>query len=117
MNPDDGAIVAKSYNDANAGDYAEACLHRVRARRVALCRILVAVLSAAAKSGSPLQSMLSMVLYALGYTAILFFAALSAEIAVTSRRLLEYGATITGVAAAALVLVGLGMAWFGLRLL
>ncbi|GAC1427777.1 MAG: hypothetical protein NVSMB5_22580 [Candidatus Velthaea sp.] len=79
--------------------------------------ILIAVLSAAAKTGSPLQSALSMVVYALGYTAILFLASVFAGIAVTSRRLLAYGGTITRVAAVALVLAGLGTAWYGLRLL
>ncbi|GAC1408160.1 MAG: hypothetical protein NVSMB64_16000 [Candidatus Velthaea sp.] len=79
--------------------------------------ILIAVLSAAAKSGSLAESTATMVTYALGYTAILFVASLSAGIAVTSRRLLTYGETITRVAAAVLVLVGLGTAWYGVRLL
>jgi len=79
--------------------------------------ILIAVLSAAAKGGSLFQSTVSMVLYALGYTAILFVASLSAGVAVTSRRLLTHGESITRVAAAVLVVVGLATVWYGLRLL
>lgn len=79
--------------------------------------ILVAVLGAAAKSGSLVESTATMVVYALGYTAILFVASLSAGIAVTSRRLLTFGDTITRVAATVLVLVGVGTTWYGFRLL
>jgi len=79
--------------------------------------ILIAVLSAAAKSGSLVESTTSMIAYALGYTAILFVASLSAGIAVTSRRLLVYGDTITRVAAFILVFLGLGTLWYGVRLL
>ncbi len=48
--------------------------------------------------------------FAQGSFVELFLTSLLTKIAVTSRRLLEYGETITRVAAAVLVLVGLGAA-------
>jgi cytochrome c-type biogenesis protein len=79
--------------------------------------ILIAVLGAAAKDGTPLRSAAAMVVYAVGYTAILFTASLFAGIAMTSRRLLAYGTTITRLASVGLVLVGLATIWYGFRLL
>jgi len=79
--------------------------------------ILIAVLGAAAKDGTPLQSAAAMVVYALGYTAILFAASVFAGIAMTSSCLLAYGATITRLASAGLVLIGVATVWYGLRLL
>ncbi|GAC1660132.1 MAG: cytochrome c biogenesis CcdA family protein [Candidatus Elarobacter sp.] len=78
--------------------------------------VLIAVLGAAAKDGSPLRSGFAMGAYALGYTAILFAASLFTGIAMSSRRLLEHGTTITRFAAAGLVLVGLGTVWYGMHL-
>ena len=76
--------------------------------------VLVAVLAAAAKSGSPVESVGTMVVYALGYTAVLFIASLSAGFAVASRGLLRYGETISRVAAAALLLAGIGTVVYGI---
>lgn len=76
--------------------------------------VLIAVLAAAAKTGSPLQSALAMTVYAIGYTALLFLASVSAGIAAASRRLLNYSSTIQRLAAAALVVVGAFTLWYGL---
>lgn len=76
--------------------------------------VLVAVLAAAAKSGSPIESIAAMVVYAIGYTAVLFVASFSAAAAAASRRLLRYGDLITRVAAAALVIAGIGTIVYGI---
>jgi cytochrome c-type biogenesis protein len=76
--------------------------------------VLVVVLAAAAKGGSPLESVTTMVVYAIGYTAVLFVASLSAGAAAASRGLLRYGETISRVAAAALVLTGIGTVLYGI---
>lgn len=76
--------------------------------------VLVAVLAAAAKSGSPIVGVATMVVYAIGYTAVLFVASLFAGVAAASRGLLRHGELITRVAAIALVVVGVGTIAYGI---
>lgn len=77
--------------------------------------ILIAVLGKAAASGSAVQSVLAMVAYAIGYTAILWLASVFAGVAVASRRLLAHGETIVRLSAIALVVLGIGTAVYGFR--
>jgi cytochrome c-type biogenesis protein len=79
--------------------------------------VLVAVLAAASKDGSTLHSVIAMMLYAVGYTAVLFLASLFAGVAMASRRVLAHGEVVTRVAAGLLVAVGAGTLVYGLRLL
>lgn len=79
--------------------------------------VLVAVLAAASKDGSALHSVIAMVLYAVGYTAVLFLASLFAGVAMASRRILAHGALLTHAAAAILVVIGGATFAYGLRLL
>ncbi len=68
--------------------------------------IMFSVLAAAAASGSQVQSTLAMVCYALGYTAIIFLASLSAGLVKQTRGLLSRSESIMRVASASLLLVG-----------
>ncbi len=68
--------------------------------------IMFAVLAAAAASGSELYSTLAMVSYALGYTAIIFFASLSAGLVKQSRGLLQRSHLILRFASFSLLLMG-----------
>jgi cytochrome c-type biogenesis protein len=58
-----------------------------------------------------------MVLYAVGYTVVLFLASLFAGVAMASRRILAHGELLTRVAAAILVVIGDATFAYGLRLL
>ncbi|GAC1590713.1 MAG: cytochrome c biogenesis protein CcdA [Candidatus Velthaea sp.] len=75
--------------------------------------VLVAVLAAAASSGSALSSILAMGAYAVGYTLVLWLATVFAGLAVASRRVLAHAELITRVSAAALLLLGIGLAVYG----
>jgi cytochrome c-type biogenesis protein len=68
--------------------------------------VMVAVLAAGAATGSQVQSTLTMVSYALGYTAIIFLASLFTGLAKQSRILLRHSETIVYVAGIVLLLVG-----------
>lgn len=68
--------------------------------------ILIAVLAAAAASGSQLQSWLAMVCYALGYTAILFLASLFTGLVKQSRGLLVRSEAVMSLASFSLLAVG-----------
>ncbi len=68
--------------------------------------VTFAILGAAAATGSPWQSTLVMVAYALGYTAIIFFASLFTGLAKQTRILLEQAEIVTRVASMMLLLVG-----------
>ncbi|MGI0486861.1 cytochrome c biogenesis protein CcdA [Pantanalinema rosaneae CENA516] len=68
--------------------------------------IVVTVLSAGAATGSQLQSTLAMISYALGYTAIIFFASLFTGLAKQTRTLLIHSDKIVRVASVMLLLVG-----------
>lgn len=78
--------------------------------------ILVFVLSAAALDPSPIHGVVAMVLYSIGYTAVLFAASLAAGLAVASRRLLTHGELLTKIAAVSMMLIGFGTFLYGLRL-
>jgi cytochrome c-type biogenesis protein len=68
--------------------------------------IMFAVLAAAGASGSQFYSTLAMVSYALGYTAIIFFASFSAGLVKQSRRLLQRSQLILRLASFSLLLMG-----------
>ncbi|MBF2029376.1 MAG: sulfite exporter TauE/SafE family protein [Oscillatoriales cyanobacterium C42_A2020_001] len=68
--------------------------------------VMVSVLTAAAATGSQLQSTLTMVSYALGYTAIIFLASLFTGLAKQTRGLLAHSDEIARFASIALLLVG-----------
>lgn len=67
---------------------------------------MVSVLTAAAATGSQLQSTLTMVSYALGYTAIIFLASLFTGLAKQTRSLLTHSETIVRAASVVLLLTG-----------
>lgn len=79
--------------------------------------VLVAVLAAASKNGSALHSVIAMMLYAIGYTMVLFLASLFAGVAIASRRVLVHGELLTRLAAGILVVIGGATFAYGLRLL
>jgi cytochrome c-type biogenesis protein len=68
--------------------------------------VLIAVLSAAAATGSRWHSMLTMICYALGDTALIFLASLFAGLAKQARILLKYSHAIVGMAGGLLAIVG-----------
>ncbi|MBD2103258.1 cytochrome c biogenesis protein CcdA [Leptolyngbya sp. FACHB-261] len=68
--------------------------------------VLFSVLAAAAATGSPMQSTLAMVSYALGYTAVIFLASLFAGLLKQTRILLNYSEAILRFGSVALVLMG-----------
>jgi cytochrome c-type biogenesis protein len=79
--------------------------------------VLFAVLAAAAATGSQLLSTLTMVSYALGYTAVIFFASLFAGLVKQSRVLLTKSEWVIRLGSAALILAGgyylvTGVRWF-----
>lgn len=77
--------------------------------------ILVFVLGAVSLAGSPVRAIGAMTLYAVGYTLVLFLASLFAGVATASRRLLAHSALVSRLAAAALVVIGVGILVYGLR--
>lgn len=68
--------------------------------------ILFAVLAAAAESGSQFQSVVAMVSYAIGYTAIIFLASLFTGLAKQTRALLGHTETINWFASLVLLIIG-----------
>ncbi|EFA73249.1 Cytochrome c biogenesis protein, transmembrane region protein [Raphidiopsis brookii D9] len=79
--------------------------------------VLFAVLAAAAATGSQVLGTLTMVSYALGYTALIFLASLFTGLVKQSRSLLQHSETIIQVGSVALMLTGIyylytGTLWF-----
>lgn len=79
--------------------------------------VLFAVLAAAAATGSPLWSVLAMVAYALGYTAVIFATSLCAGLMKLTRQLLVNSDAVMRWGGLALVLMGgyyvvAGILWF-----
>jgi len=68
--------------------------------------IMFAVLAAASATGSQLQTTLAMIFYAIGYTAVIFFASLFAGLAKQTRGLLKYSEKITHIGSLALIIIG-----------
>ncbi|NEP01724.1 MAG: cytochrome c biogenesis protein CcdA [Symploca sp. SIO2E9] len=68
--------------------------------------VLIAVMLAAAASGSQIYSMLTMVSYALGYTAIIFLASLFAGLVKQTRVLLKYSEGIVHFGSIVLMIAG-----------
>jgi cytochrome c-type biogenesis protein len=68
--------------------------------------VMVAVLAAAAATGSQLQSTLVMVCYALGYTVIIFLASLFTGLAKQTRSLLVHSQTVIRIASVILLAIG-----------
>ncbi|MEB3320198.1 MAG: cytochrome c biogenesis protein CcdA [Cyanobium sp.] len=79
--------------------------------------VLFAVLAAAAATGSQWMGALTMMSYALGYTALIFLASLSTGLVKSSRRILTHSETMSRIGSAILVIAGLyyvgaGAHWF-----
>jgi cytochrome c-type biogenesis protein len=79
--------------------------------------VLIVILGAVSLAGSPLRAIGAMTLYAVGYTLILFLASVFAGIATASRRLLAHSELISRLAAAALVIIGISTAIYGVGLI
>ncbi|MBW4551396.1 MAG: cytochrome c biogenesis protein CcdA [Aphanocapsa sp. GSE-SYN-MK-11-07L] len=77
--------------------------------------VLFAVLAAAAASGSQILGVLTMVSYALGYTAIIFFASLFTGLLKQSQVLLQHSAWVMRVGSVVLILAGAYYAVSGIR--
>ena len=75
--------------------------------------ILVFILEAVSLGGSPLRAVGAMTLYAIGYTLVLFLASLFAGLAAASRRVLAHSGLISRIAAATLIVIGLGTLAYG----
>lgn len=69
--------------------------------------IMFSVLAVAAATGSQLQSTVTMVSYALGYSTVIFLASLFTGLAKQTRQLLVHSDTITRVASVVLLIIGL----------
>lgn len=69
--------------------------------------VMFAVLAAGAETGSPLLGALAMASFALGFTAIIFFASLFAGLIKQSKAILPYSGAI--VRAASVILLGVGL--------
>ena len=76
--------------------------------------ILVFVLGAVSLAGSPVRAVGAMTVYAIGYTLVLFLASLFAAVATASRRVLAHSALVSRIAAAVLVVIGVGTLIYGL---
>ncbi|HEY9673613.1 MAG TPA: cytochrome c biogenesis protein CcdA [Waterburya sp.] len=79
--------------------------------------VLASVLAAAAATGSPIQSTLTMVSYALGTSALIFFASLFTGLAKQSRALLKYSEWMVRIGGGLLIVMGgfylvQGIRWF-----
>lgn len=79
--------------------------------------VLFSVLTAAAASGSPVWSVLAMVSYAIGYTAVIFCASLFTGLVKQSRVLLHHADRVMGIGSLVLFMTGLyyvvtGILWF-----
>lgn len=68
--------------------------------------VLFAVLTAAAATGSQLQSTLTMISYALGTSAIIFFASLFAGLAKQTRVILKHSEWVMRIGSALLIIMG-----------
>jgi cytochrome c-type biogenesis protein len=79
--------------------------------------VLVAVLAAAGSGGHPLRAVETMIVYSLGYTSVLWIAAVFTGAIATSQRLLGYSELIGRFSATALGLLGLGGIVYGFTLL
>ncbi len=77
--------------------------------------VLAAVLSASAAVGSPPLAVVSMVLYALGYSMVILLAGLGVELGGLRRRLLQRGDQISGISAMVLLAFGTVYLWTGLQ--
>jgi cytochrome c-type biogenesis protein len=75
--------------------------------------VLFAVLAAAAATGSQPLAVLTMVSYALGYTALIFLSSLFTSLVKSSRRLLPHSQSIATMGSFFLLLTGLYYLWIG----
>jgi cytochrome c-type biogenesis protein len=79
--------------------------------------VLFAILSAAAATGSQIVSVLAMICYAIGYTAVIFLASLFTGIVKQSRVLLAHADRVVQIGSLVLILAGVyyatdGILWF-----
>ncbi|MCC5897331.1 MAG: sulfite exporter TauE/SafE family protein [Phormidium sp. BM_Day4_Bin.17] len=77
--------------------------------------VLFAVLAAAAATGSQMLGTLTMVSYALGYTAVIFLASLFTGLAKQSRQILKHSEAVIRFGTVALMLTGVYYLWTGTR--
>lgn len=75
--------------------------------------VLIFILGEVSLAGSPVRAVTAMTLYAIGYTLILFLASLFAGVAVASRRILPHSEFVSRIAAAMLVVIGIGTFTYG----
>ncbi|HJU19705.1 MAG TPA: cytochrome c biogenesis CcdA family protein [Stellaceae bacterium] len=75
--------------------------------------ILIFILGAVSLAGSPVRAVSAMTLYAIGYTLILFLASFFAGVAVASRRVLAHSELVSRIAAATLIVIGIGTFAYG----
>jgi len=76
--------------------------------------ILIFILGAVSLAGSPVRAVAAMTLYAIGYTLILFLASVFAGVAVASRRVLAHSELVSRIAAAMLIVIGIGTLAYGI---
>ncbi len=79
--------------------------------------VLVAVLTTAGSQGHVLRAVEAMVVYSIGYTLVLWIAAVFAGALAASRMLLRYGDLVARLYAGALGLLGLGGIAYGITLI
>jgi cytochrome c-type biogenesis protein len=77
--------------------------------------ILIFILGVVSLADSPVHTVTAMTLYAIGYTLILFLASLFAGVAVTSRRVLAHSELVSRIAAAMLIVIGVGTFVYGVN--
>ena len=77
--------------------------------------ILVFILGTVSLAGSPVRAVMAMTLYAIGYTLILFLASFFAGVAAASRRVLAHSELVSRIAAAMLVVIGIGTFAYGVN--
>ena len=77
--------------------------------------VLVFILGEVSLAGSPVRAVGAMTVYAIGYTLVLFLASLFAGIAAASRRVLAHSELVSRIAAAMLVIIGIGTFAYGVN--
>jgi cytochrome c-type biogenesis protein len=77
--------------------------------------ILIFILGEASLAASPVRAVVAMTLYAIGYTLVLFLASLFAGVAAASRRVLAHSEFVSRIAAAMLVVIGIGTFAYGVN--
>ncbi|HQT90159.1 MAG TPA: cytochrome c biogenesis protein CcdA [Acidiphilium sp.] len=77
--------------------------------------VLIFILGEVSLAASPMRAVGAMTVYAIGYTLVLFLASLFAGVAVASRRVLAHSELVSRIAAAMLVVIGIGTLAYGVN--